>query len=100
MSNNDVNIKGIISDLDDLCKRLQDDYNGDSAFEQGEDDRLAIYNAIELLEKQIPMKPTWVDSVPHSRCSVCRNAVSVYIDSPKLPYCYWCGQALDWSDTE
>lgn len=52
----------------------------------------------EAVEKQIPQKPTWVDSVPHSRCPVCHNAVAVYIDSPKLPYCYWCGQALDWGE--
>lgn len=56
--------------------------------------------AKSAIEKQISQKPYWVDSVPHSRCPVCRNAVSVYIDSPKLPYCYWCGQALDWGETE
>lgn len=56
----------------------------------------ALEMAVQVLEKQIPQKPTWVDSVPHSRCPVCRNAVATYIDSPKLPYCYWCGQALDW----
>lgn len=50
------------------------------------------------LEKMVPKKPSWVDSVPHSRCPVCHNAVAVYIDSPKLPCCYWCGQALDWGD--
>ncbi len=49
------------------------------------------------LEKMMAKKPSWVDSVPHSRCPVCHNAVAVYIDSPKLP-CYWCGQELDWGD--
>lgn len=48
------------------------------------------------LEKRIPKKPSYVDSVPHSRCPIYHNAVAVYIDSPKLPYCYWRGQALDW----
>lgn len=52
--------------------------------------------ALFALEKQIPKKPSWVDSVPHSRCPACHNAVVTYIDSPKLPYCHWCGQALDW----
>ena len=64
---------------------------------------LAILNKTEILkalEKQIPKKPSWVDSVPHSRCPVCHNAVAVYIDSPKLPYCHWCGQALDWGNTK
>lgn len=50
----------------------------------------------KALEKQIPKKPLWVDNIPHSKCPVCHNVVAVYIDSPKLPYCYWCGQALDW----
>ena len=57
-----------------------------------------LFVAKAALEKQIPKKPSWVDSVPHSRCPVCHNAVAVYIDSPKLPYCYWCGQALDWGN--
>ena len=56
----------------------------------------ALNMGIKALEKQIPQKPSWVDSVPHSRCPACHNAVAVYIDSPKLPYCYWCGQKLDW----
>lgn len=50
----------------------------------------------KALEKQIPKKPLWVDNIPHSKCPVCHNVVAAYIDSPKLPYCYWCGQALDW----
>ena len=54
----------------------------------------------KALEKQIPKKPLWVDSVPHGKCPVCHNVVATYIDSPKLPYCYWCGQALDWGKTE
>ena len=54
----------------------------------------------KALKKQIPKKPLWDDSVPHSRCPVCRNVVSAYIDSPKSSYCYHCGQALDWGNTE
>ncbi len=37
--------------LDDLCKRLQDDYAGDKDFEQYDDDRCAVYDAIELLDE-------------------------------------------------
>lgn len=37
--------------LDDLCRRLQDDYAGDKQFDQKEDDRCAVYDAIELLEE-------------------------------------------------
>lgn len=54
----------------------------------------------EAVEKQIPKRPLWVDSVPHGRCPVCRNVVAAYMDSPKLSYCYYCGQALDWSEEE
>ena len=62
-------------------------------------DDLEYQRMIDIaIEKQISKKPSWDDSVPHSRCPVCHNAVSVYIDSPKLPYCYWCGQKLDWSE--
>lgn len=48
-----IDRQGLIKELDDLCKRLQDDYNGVKEFEQYEEDRLAIYTTIELLEKGI-----------------------------------------------
>lgn len=41
----------LIENLDSLCARLQDDYNGNKPFEQCEEDRLAVYDVIELLEK-------------------------------------------------
>lgn len=58
--------------------------------------------AINALEKQIPKKPTHLDSVPHYRCPCCNDAVKLYEESPTYPirYCNWCGQALDWSDTD
>ena len=37
--------------LDDLCRRLQDDYAGDKDFEQYEDDRCAVYDAIDLIDE-------------------------------------------------
>ena len=40
----------IIEILDSLCKRLQDDYNGINEFYQYEEDRLVVYNTIEILE--------------------------------------------------
>lgn len=43
--------KNLITVLDDLCKRLQDDYNLVKPFDQYEEDRLVIYNVIERLEK-------------------------------------------------
>lgn len=48
--------------------------------------------AIEALEKQIPKKPT--KTAREIVCPTCRTLVG------SSPYCRYCGQALDWSDTE
>ena len=39
-----------IESLDNLCRRLQDDYNNINVFNQKEEDRLVVYNVIETLE--------------------------------------------------
>lgn len=46
-------IKGMIKDLDDLCKRLQVDYVDGIPFEQYEEDRLIVNNTIDILEEFI-----------------------------------------------
>lgn len=51
LQNNTFFLKELHYSLDDLCKRLQDDYNGDKKFEQLEDDRMAVWDACELLEE-------------------------------------------------
>ena len=38
------------NELDNLCKRLQDNYNNDVEFEQHEEDRLVIYNILEKID--------------------------------------------------
>lgn len=59
----------------------------------------ALTIAIDALEKQIPKKPMGdLNSVPHYRCPVCKNAVVLYEYSAKLPHCQWCGQKLDWEE--
>ena len=45
--------------LDDLCGRLQDDYNDIQAFEQTEEDRIIIYNILELLDEYKNTKGEW-----------------------------------------
>ena len=56
--------------------------------------------AVKALAKQIPMKPIGdLHSVPHYRCPACISTVVLYEDSPKHPCCQWCGQKLDWGDT-
>lgn len=62
------------------------------------------------LEKQIPKKPTphkvevdkikignanWCKGTTVYKCPCCNELISRIYD-----YCYKCGQALDWSDTE
>lgn len=44
-------IKSLTLDLDKLCRRLQDNYNDGKEFEQYEEDRLAVYDAIEYLNE-------------------------------------------------
>ena len=60
-------------------------------------ERFAIYitealnMAIEALEKQIPKKPTKTRN--EIVCPTCKTLVG------SSPYCRYCGQALDGSDT-
>lgn len=60
--------------------------------------------AIEALEKQIPKKGIMIGDNYSSvlSCPKCRNPiVNVWnIAKYKPNYCHYCGQALDWSDTE
>lgn len=44
-------IKSLTMDLDSLCRKLQDNYNDDKEFVQTEEDRLAVYDAIEYLNE-------------------------------------------------
>ena len=45
--------KALLDNLDDLCRRLQDDYNGGDKFDQLESDRLTVYDACLLLEEML-----------------------------------------------
>jgi len=46
-------LNSLIVDLDDLVKRLQDNYNDGTEFKQKEEDRLAVYDAIEYLNEMV-----------------------------------------------
>lgn len=46
-------LKELLSNMDSLTARLQDDYNGIKPFEQCEEDRTTAYNVCELLEAMI-----------------------------------------------
>ena len=59
--------------------------------------RLAVKEAIEALDKQIPMKPQIIDceqEKTHFFCPVC--AYKLCGDD----FCGDCGQAIDWSEEE
>ena len=79
------------------CLKADKEYLKDNNICDGKE----IDAAIEALEKHIPKKPIGdLNSVPHYRCPVCKNAVVLYEYSAKLPHCQWCGQKLDWDDEE
>lgn len=44
-------IKSLTLDLDKLCRKLQDNYNDNTEFVQSEEDRNAVYDAIEYLNE-------------------------------------------------
>lgn len=55
-------------------------------------DNLVIATAISAIEKQIPKKP--VKTRSEIVCPTCKTLVG------SSPYCRYCGQAIDWSNTE
>ena len=64
--------------------------------------------AISAIEKQIPKKPKKKEENQYSTyydCPCCGGYLMSKIDGElccgqEYEYCYRCGQALDWSDTE
>lgn len=64
-----------------------------------------IEEALGLVEscvnKQIPKKPIKVrEHIMYSMCYICPNCQKNFSGTGIASYCYHCGQALDWSDTE
>jgi hypothetical protein len=51
---------------------------------------------MSALERQIPKKPLFFDSVPHARCPVCKCSVKLFADAHESHFCLYCGQKLDW----
>jgi len=44
-------VESYYNDLDNLAKRLQDDYAGDKEFEQTEEDRLALCGILDAFDE-------------------------------------------------
>jgi len=64
----------------------------------------ALQMAIKALEKQIPKKPIG-DRYPWVICPNCGGSIHLgkiqkHIYNEEALHCEYCGQALDWSDTE
>lgn len=53
----------------------------------------ALHIALGALQRQI--EGIFVDDIVYSPCYNCGNAVRIL-----SPYCNWCGQKLDWRNTE
>lgn len=63
---------------------------------------IAFEMAINALEKQIAKKPREAVQSGFFWCPDCRRAIKVKIEDSKIniSYCPYCGQALDWRETE
>ena len=63
---------------------------------------LALDMAIEALEKQIKKKPREAVQSGFFWCPACSKAIKMRIEGSKIniSYCPFCGQALDWRETE
>lgn len=77
---------------------------------QSQDDRAPEYErnqveslkaAIFALEKQIPQKPTPSEKqhIRYAMCFTCPSCGRDFSGTGIADFCYHCGQALDWSDT-
>lgn len=59
--------------------------------------------AMTALEKQIPKKPQKSESRTFDICPTCGKFINRREKSHgniDIPRCKWCGQKLDWSDSE
>ena len=58
--------------------------------------------AIFALEKQIPQKPTLSEKqhIRYAMCFTCPSCGRNFSGTGIADFCYHCGQALDWSDTD
>ena len=63
---------------------------------------IAFEIAIKALEKQMPKKPIKSDrqEIRYTLTYDCPTCGRQFTGTGFAGYCYHCGQALDWSDTE
>ena len=99
-----LTIEQAIYQLSDLIKDAETHRDGNGELDDVfQNDIEALKMGQEALDRQMPKAPRGdYDSVPHYRCPnpKCKMSVKTYDDSPKRPFCLWCGQALDWNKTK
>ena len=98
--------------IENLKNRLNDLHNGYQTYlEHGgkqdietENDIEALNMAIEVLEKQIPIRPImrmeergFNKGCIYPHCPICDT---MPVPHPNVSYCDKCGQAIDWSESE
>ena len=72
-------------------------HGGDELFDQKR--KIAISNAVEALEKQIPKKLVYIGI--EQCCPVCKEGICLIGDDGCYGnFCGNCGQALDWSENK
>ena len=73
------------------------------------DEKEAYEIALEAIEKQIPMKVEklekgfWGEKIDKPTCPICLSIVKRTDEYPikrVITYCEYCGQAIDWSESE
>lgn len=62
---------------------------------------LALDMGIAALKKQIPQKPTPSErqNIRYAMCFTCPSCRRDFSGTGIADFCYHCGQALDWGDT-
>ena len=62
----------------------------------------ALDMGIAALKKQIPQKPTPSErqKIRYAMCFTCPSCGRDFSGTGIADYCYRCGQAIDWSDTD
>ena len=69
---------------------------------ESDNESLALMEALDALEKQIPKRPIFEDLGQGVRCPTCDDSFSCCFISKDegciiFDYCQKCGQRLDWS---
>ena len=79
---------------------LRKSSNDSSRFSK--DERSAFLQAISAIKKQIPKKP--IEDGYYDEPAVCpncgENVINMADNDYHFQHCHYCGQALDWSETE